>query len=175
MPNKRSLHMPAHYAPIDPAEQRAIQGGGPVSDAVVAFLDSLHLTDFYRGSSVLTFSFTFVPALFFTAVRAVFGLGQELAEGPCTSPRQGRPGARLCPKFPRSSPVGPPPRGRAVFLPAGPPRRQTRQNLFGGAGFFCGKQLPGQWAAGAAFFGNFPSTGINNTFHFPAESFIVKM
>ena len=83
MPNKRSLHMPAHYAAIDPAEQRAIQGGGPVSDAVVAFLDGLHLTDFYRGSSVLTFSFTFVPALFFTAVRAVFGLGQELAEGIC--------------------------------------------------------------------------------------------
>ena len=45
MPNKRSLHMPAHYAAIDPAEQRAIQGGGPVSDAVVAFLDSLHLTN----------------------------------------------------------------------------------------------------------------------------------
>lgn len=77
----QNLRMPAHYAPIDGDERRAIQGGGPVSDAVVAFLDSLHLTDFYRGSSVLAFSFTFVPALFFTAARAVFGLGQELAEG----------------------------------------------------------------------------------------------
>lgn len=77
----RNLRLPAHCTAIDPAEQRNIQGGGPVSEAVGAFLDTLHLTDFYRGSSVLTISFTFVPALFFTAVRAVFGLGQELAEG----------------------------------------------------------------------------------------------
>ena len=77
----QNLHMPAHYGEIGEDEQRRIQGGGPLSDAIVDFLDSLHLTDFYRGSSVLTFSFTFVPALFFTAVRAVFDLGQELAEG----------------------------------------------------------------------------------------------
>ena len=77
----QNLRMPAHCAPIDPSEQRALTGGGPVTEAVGAFLDSLHLTDFYRGSSVLAFSFTFVPALFFTAARAVFGLGQELAEG----------------------------------------------------------------------------------------------
>ena len=51
----RNLRLPAHYAAIDPAEQRDIQGGGPVTQAVTAFLDSLHLTDFYRGSSVLTF------------------------------------------------------------------------------------------------------------------------
>ena len=47
----QNLRMPAHCAPIDPAEQRALTGGGPVTEAVGAFLDSLHLTDFYRGSS----------------------------------------------------------------------------------------------------------------------------
>ena len=77
----QNLRMPAHCAPIDPAEQRALTGGGPVTEAVGAFLDSLHLTDFYRGSSVFTISFTFVPALLFTAVCAVLDLGQELVEG----------------------------------------------------------------------------------------------
>ena len=42
----QKFRMPAHYAPIDRDEQRAILGGGPVSDAVGAFLDSLQLTDF---------------------------------------------------------------------------------------------------------------------------------
>ena len=77
----QNLRMPARYVPVRPDEMRGIQGGGPVGDAVGAFLDSLHLTDFYRGSSVITISFTFVPALLFTAVRAVFGLAQELVEG----------------------------------------------------------------------------------------------
>ena len=77
----QKFRMPAHYAPIDRDEQRAILGGGPVSDAVGAFLDSLLLADFYRGSSVLAISFTFVPALLFTAVRAVWQLGNELVTG----------------------------------------------------------------------------------------------
>lgn len=77
----QNLRMPAHYAEITPSEQRTIQGGGPVQDALVDFLDSLHLTDFYRGSSVFAISFTFVPALLFTAVRAVFNLSQELVGG----------------------------------------------------------------------------------------------
>ena len=68
--------MPAHYAAIGTSEQRVIQGGGPVSDALVDFMDNLHLTDIYRGSSVIAISFTFVPALLFTAVRAVIGLSQ---------------------------------------------------------------------------------------------------
>ena len=77
----QNLRMPAHYAAIGTSEQRVIQGGGPVSDALVDFMDNLHLTDIYRGSSVITISFTFVPALLFTAVRAVIGLSQELAGG----------------------------------------------------------------------------------------------
>ena len=77
----QNLRMPAHYAEISRSEQRMIQGGGPVSDALVDFLDSLHLTDFYRGSSVLAISFTFVPALLFTAVRSGISLGQELVTG----------------------------------------------------------------------------------------------
>ena len=77
----QNLRMPAHYAAISSDELPSIQGGGPVSDAVGAFLDSLHLTDIYRGSSVFTISFTFVPALLFTAVCAVLDLGQELVEG----------------------------------------------------------------------------------------------
>ena len=77
----QSVRMPAHYAAIGTSEQRVIQGGGPVSDALVDFMDNLHLTDIYRGSSVIAISFTFVPALLFTAVRAVIGLSQELAGG----------------------------------------------------------------------------------------------
>ena len=77
----QNLRMPAHYAAIQTSEQRMIQGGGPVSDALVSFAESLHLTDIYRGSSVFTISFTFVPALLFTAVCAVLDLGQELVEG----------------------------------------------------------------------------------------------
>ena len=77
----QNLRMPAHYAAIGTSEQRVIQGGGPVSDALVDFMDNLHLTDIYRGSSVIAISFTSVPALLFTAVRAVIGLSQELAGG----------------------------------------------------------------------------------------------
>ena len=77
----QNLHMPAHYGEIGEDEQRWIQGGGPLSDAIVDFLDSLHLTDFYRGSSVLAISFTFVPALLFTAVRSIFELTTELVDG----------------------------------------------------------------------------------------------
>lgn len=77
----QNLRMPAHYAAIETSEQRMIQGGGPVSDALADFVENLHLTDIYRGSSVITISFTFVPALLFTAVRAVIGLSQELAGG----------------------------------------------------------------------------------------------
>lgn len=77
----RNLRMPAHYAAISTPEQRTIQGGGPVSDALGDFFESLHLTDIYRGSSVIAISFTFVPALLFTAVRAVFNLSQELVGG----------------------------------------------------------------------------------------------
>ncbi len=73
----RNLRMPAHYAEIDQTEQRVISGG----DAIGAFLDSLHLTDFYRGSSVFSITFTFVPALLFTAVRTIYDLGQELVGG----------------------------------------------------------------------------------------------
>lgn len=77
----QNFRMPAHYAAISRSEQRMIQGGGPVSDALADFFESLHLTDIYRGSSVIAISFTFVPALLFTAVRAVIGLGQELVGG----------------------------------------------------------------------------------------------
>ena len=77
----QNLRMPAHYASIDLSEQRMIQGGGIVMDALGDFLDSLHLTDIYRGSSVIAISFTFVPALLFTAARAVVELGQELVGG----------------------------------------------------------------------------------------------
>lgn len=77
----QNLRMPAHYASISKPEQRMIQGGGPVSDALGSFFESLHLTDIYRGSSVIAISFTFVPALLFTAVRAVFTLSQELVGG----------------------------------------------------------------------------------------------
>lgn len=77
----QNLRMPAHYASIGKEEQRMIQGGGPVKDALVDFLDSLHLTDIYRGSSVIAISFTFVPALLFTAVSSVISLGQELVGG----------------------------------------------------------------------------------------------
>ena len=55
----QNLRMPAHYAAIGTSEQRVIQGGGPVSDALVDFMDNL----------------------LFTAVRAVIGLSQELAGG----------------------------------------------------------------------------------------------
>ena len=77
----QNLRMPAHYAQIGKDEQRMIQGGGPISDAMVAFLDSLHLTEFHRGSSVFAISFTFVPALLFTAIRMVFELGEEVIDG----------------------------------------------------------------------------------------------
>lgn len=77
----QNFRMPAHFAVINQTEQRKIQGGGPVGDALSNFFENLHLTDIYRGSSVIAISFTFVPALLFTVVRSVIGLGQELVGG----------------------------------------------------------------------------------------------
>lgn len=77
----QTFRMPAHYAAISKSELHMIQGGGPVGDALANFFENLQLTDIYRGSSVITISFTFVPALLFTLVRSVIGLGQELVGG----------------------------------------------------------------------------------------------
>ncbi len=77
----QNLQLPAHYAEIRPQELCSITGGGEIGDAIGGFFDSLQLTDYRRGGSIFTVTFTFVPALLFTAVRSIYRLGNELVEG----------------------------------------------------------------------------------------------
>lgn len=77
----QNLRMPAHYAEIPQQEQRTVQGGGVVSDALGNFFSNIELMDVVLGSSVLFVSFTFAPQLFFEAARVVFDFAVEITEG----------------------------------------------------------------------------------------------
>lgn len=75
------MRMPAKYVPVSEDDQRNIQGGGPVWDAIYEFVDNLSFTDFVLGSSIIFIGFTFMPGLLFNAARAVYGLGKEIFNG----------------------------------------------------------------------------------------------
>mgnify|MGYP006924772298 CR=1 FL=1 len=65
----KKLQMPASYALLTEDEQRTTSGGGEFKDALSNFFDNLHLSDFFLGGGLISFSITFVPVLLFKAVR----------------------------------------------------------------------------------------------------------
>lgn len=74
----KKLQLPSSYAALSPAEQRTAFGGSEFGNAVGSFFDNLHLNDFFWGSGLISFSFTFVPMLFFRMIKAGVQTGIKL-------------------------------------------------------------------------------------------------
>lgn len=74
----KKLQLPSSYAALSPAEQRTAFGGSEFGNAVGSFFDNLHLNDFFWGSGLISFSFTFVPMLFFRMIKAGVQTGVKL-------------------------------------------------------------------------------------------------
>ena len=74
----KDLRMPHTYAAIPETEQSGISGGGPLSDALDAFFDSLRLEDLFFGGGLISLSFTFVPRLLLNVASAGFNFGMNL-------------------------------------------------------------------------------------------------
>ena len=76
----KKLQLPSSYAALSPEEQRAAFGGGEFGDAVGNFFDSLHFNDFFWGSGLISFSFTFVPMLLFRMIKTGVQTGIKLSQ-----------------------------------------------------------------------------------------------
>ena len=76
----KKLQLPSSYAALSPEEQRAAFGGGEFGDAVGNFFDSLHFNDFFWGSGLISFSFTFVPMLLFRMIKAGVQTGIKISQ-----------------------------------------------------------------------------------------------
>lgn len=61
--------MPSSYAVLPQEEQRTISGGGELNDALNNFFENIHISDLFFGGGLISFSFTFVPMLFFNVVK----------------------------------------------------------------------------------------------------------
>lgn len=66
----KDLRMPHTYAAIPETEQSGISGGGPLQDALDAFLGNFQFDDLFFSSGLISFSFSFVPLLLFNVVKA---------------------------------------------------------------------------------------------------------
>ena len=76
----KKLQLPSSYVALSPEEQRAAFGGGEFGDAVGSFFDNLHFNDFFWGSGLISFSFTFVPLLLFRMVKVGIQTGIRLSQ-----------------------------------------------------------------------------------------------
>ena len=74
----KKLQLPASYAALSPEEQRTAFGGSEFGDAVGSFFDNLHFGDFFWEGGLLSFSFTFVPMLFFRMIKVGVQTGIKL-------------------------------------------------------------------------------------------------
>jgi len=76
----KKLQLPSSYAALSPEEQRTAFGGSEFGDAVGSFFDNLHLSDFFWGGGLISFSFTFVPMLFFRMIKVGVQTGIRLSQ-----------------------------------------------------------------------------------------------
>lgn len=76
----KKLQLPSSYAALSPEEQRTAFGGSEFGNAVGSFFDSLHFNDFFWGSGLISFSFTFVPMLFFRMIKVGIQTGIKLSQ-----------------------------------------------------------------------------------------------
>ena len=74
----KNLQLPSSYAMISEEEQRSVCGGGELRDALDDFFQNMHLDDFFFGSGLISFSFTFVPMLLFKVVKTSFDVAKSI-------------------------------------------------------------------------------------------------
>lgn len=74
----KNLQLPSSYAMISEEEQRSVCGGGELGDALDDFFQHMHLDDFFFGSGLISFSFTFVPMLLFKVVATGFDVTKTI-------------------------------------------------------------------------------------------------
>ena len=77
----KNLQMPHSYISVSEEELRSISGGGPLQDALDAFLGNFQFDDLFFSSGLISFSFSFVPLLLFNVIKAGVDVALDLYHG----------------------------------------------------------------------------------------------